>query len=354
MLVVGAGVSGLTTAICLAEAGLPVTIVSDRMPAQTTSSVAGAIWGAHLTEPGERTATWARQTLTELLSLTGEPAAGVRIGSGVLALRPAPEPPRDGARPGQNGTGTPGAGPPGAGAPEGGTLDARPADLAGHADVRACEPASLPPGYDRGWRYSAALVQMPVYLDYLRSRCERAGARLEVAEVTSLTGAAQRWGARVVVNCTGAWARHLAGDPQVTPVRGQAVVVENPGLTEFFIGLPSGGHELVYAFPHGGTVILGGSQAAGDWSLEPDPVTAERIVADCAAIDPRLRTARVLSHRVGLRPYRPVIRVEAEPPADASGPGPLVVHNYGHGGAGVTVSWGCARSAAAIVQRHLA
>jgi D-amino-acid oxidase len=341
VLVVGAGVSGLTTAICLAEAGLPVTIVSDRLPAQTTSSVAGAIWGAHLTEPGERTARWARQTLTELLSLTGESAAGVRIGSGVLALRPASGPRGGGSRPGRNGAGPPGVGPP----------DATPADLAGHASVQACEPASLPPGYDRGWRYSAALVQMPVYLDYLRSRCERAGATLEVAEVTSLTSAAHRWSARVVVNCTGAWARHLVPDPRVTPVRGQAIVAENPGLSEFFIGLPSGGHELVYVFPHGGTVILGGSQSAGDWSLEPDPVTAERIVADCAAVDPRLRGARVLAHRVGLRPFRPVIRVEAEPRAGA---GPLVVHNYGHGGAGVTVSWGCARSAAAIVQRHLA
>ena len=63
-----------------------------------------------------------------------------------------------------------------------------------------------------------------------------------------------------------------------------------------------------------------------------------------AAIEPRLNGARVLGHRVGLRPFRPQVRVEAEPP----GPGPLVVHNYGHGGAGVTLSWGCAREAAAL------
>jgi D-amino-acid oxidase len=111
-------------------------------------------------------------------------------------------------------------------------------------------------------------------------------------------------------------------------------------------------------------VVLGGTEIPGDWSLEPRPATAERILADCAAVDPRLRTARILEHRVGLRPARPRVRLEAESaggdgngpargPGSGSGPGSgtvrLVVHNYGHGGAGVTLSWGCAREAAQLV-----
>ena len=56
-----------------------------------------------------------------------------------------------------------------------------------------------------------------------------------------------------------------------------------------------------------------------------------------------------LGHRVGLRPFRPQVRLEAEP----SGSGPLVVHNYGHGGAGVTLSWGCAREAAGLAAQAL-
>jgi len=91
---------------------------------------------------------------------------------------------------------------------------------------------------------------------------------------------------------------------------------------------------------------------------------AERILRDCAAIDPRVAGARVLGHRVGLRPFRPRVRLEAEPPgaAQAEPPGtaraghesgPAVVHNYGHGGAGVTLSWGCAREAAALVTHAL-
>jgi D-amino-acid oxidase len=83
---------------------------------------------------------------------------------------------------------------------------------------------------------------------------------------------------------------------------------------------------------------------------------ADRILRDCAAVEPRVAGARVLGHRVGLRPFRPRVRLEAEPPGPARaghGPGPAVVHNYGHGGAGITLSWGCAREAAALVTQAL-
>jgi len=58
VLVVGAGVSGLTTAVCLAEAGRGVEIRADRLPPDTTSAVAGALWGPHLVETGERAVRW--------------------------------------------------------------------------------------------------------------------------------------------------------------------------------------------------------------------------------------------------------------------------------------------------------
>jgi D-amino-acid oxidase len=151
----------------------------------------------------------------------------------------------------------------------------------------------------------------------------------------------------VIVNCTGAGARDFVPDPAVTPVRGQVVVAENPGLTEFFIGTPDETHELRYVVPHAGRVVLGGTEIEGDWSLDPRPATAQRILADCAVIDPRLATARILEHRVGLRPVRPEVRLEA---GAADGGGRLLVHNYGHGGSGVTLSWGCAREVARLVE----
>ena len=57
----------------------------------------------------------------------------------------------------------------------------------------------------------------------------------------------------------------------------------------------------------------------------------------CALVAPRLKGARILGHRGGLRPVRPLVRLETERIGESR-----VVHNYGHGGAGVTLSWGCA------------
>jgi D-amino-acid oxidase len=319
VLVVGAGVSGLTTAVCLAENGLNVWVRAARPPQDTTSAVAGAIWGPHLVETGERAARWRRTTLAVLRELATGPAsrsAGVRIVSGIQVFRGTPP-------------GTP----------------APPDWLTELGGCRPCGLAELPPGFSSGWRYAAPVAHMPTYLGYLQARFERAGGTLGVGTVVSLAGAAREAGARVVVNCSGAHARQLAGDPAVTPVRGQAVVAANPGLTEFLIAPGDGSAELAYLFPHGEEVILGGSEAAGDWNLEPDPAVAGRILRDCAAIEPRLRGAPVLAHRVGLRPVRPAVRLEAEPGGEGN---PLIVHNYGHGGGGVTLSWGCAHEAASL------
>jgi D-amino-acid oxidase len=318
VLVIGAGVAGLTTAVCLAESGLAVAVQASQPPGQTTSAVAGAIWGRHLVEDTDRVTRWCAETLEVFTALAADPGTGVRLVTGTDAAR--------GAYP-------------------------RPDWAVPLRDLRPCEPEALPAGFAAGWRYTAPVVSMPVYLDYLAVRLRQAGGEITTAPLPSLVQAVQQSTAPVIVNCTGAGARDFVPDPAVTAIRGQVVVAENPGLTEFFIGAGDETHELSYMFPHRDRVVLGGTEVPGDWSLEPWPRTARRILADCAAIDPRLATARILEHRVGLRPVRAEVRLEAETDGfdgDGHGAGPLVIHNYGHGGGGVTLSWGCAREAARL------
>ena len=302
VLVIGAGVSGLTTAICLAEAGLSVTIRTAALPGQTTSVAAGAVWGLTRVGPPDRTVEWGRAGLEALSKLAAEPGTGVRMAAGKEISR-AP-------------------------------LEAR--DWTGLVTgLRPCEKSELPDGFTDGWHYTAPLATMPVYLDYLQARFEQAGGTLEVSPVRSLGELAGA--APVVVNCSGAAAHDLVPDPAVVPVRGQVVIAANPGIEEFLIDRDPEPPWIVYMFPHGATILLGGTNDEGNWDKDPKTEVAERIMAECSAIEPRLRGVEILGHRVGLRPCRPEVRLESEP-----FDGGVLWHNYGHGGAGISLSWGCA------------
>jgi D-amino-acid oxidase len=116
------------------------------------------------------------------------------------------------------------------------------------------------------------------------------------------------------------------------------VVTANPGITDFFAEDSDTSTELLYILPHTDRLVLGGTAEPGRWSLTPDPAAAAAIVARCAAVMPSIATAPVLEHRVGLRPRRSQVRLEEE----AGYNGTRMIHSYGHGGAGVSLSWGCA------------
>jgi D-amino-acid oxidase len=307
VVVIGAGVSGLTTAICLAEAGLAVGVRAAEPPLATTSAAAGALWGLHLVGMDERVPRWAGITLARLLDMLGDEPTGVRLVCGIEASRSSRQNP--------------------------------PAWLAS-ADGQPPRPAgALPAGYAAGWELTAPLVAMPVYLGYLLDRLQRSGVDVRDDRMFgSLPEAIEQTGAPVVVNCSGIGAHALVPDPAVTPVRGQVVVVANPGISDFFVGAGEDSDDLIYLFPHRDTVVLGGTEQPGNWNVEPDPATAERIMRSCTALEPRLAGTEVIAHRVGLRPVRPSVRLEAEELGD----GRRLLHNYGHGGAGLTLSWGCA------------
>ncbi|GHF36993.1 FAD-dependent oxidoreductase [Streptomyces morookaense] len=314
VIVVGAGIAGLTSAVVLAERGLRVAVWSREAPAETTSAVAGALWWPYRIDPQEAVAAWSLRSLTVLAALAARPAeTGVRMVAGTYA----------GAGPAE-------LGPWAAGVP----------------GLRAAMRGELPPGYGRAVRVHVPLLDMPAHLAYLQRRLAAAGgAVMPGRPVSSLAEAARR--APAVVNCTGLGARHLVPDPGVYPVQGQLVVVENPGVHEWFAEAEADerGTDSVYVFPQPYGVVLGGTARSHVWDRSPVPSTAQAIIARCARVHPGLGQARVLAHRVGLRPARAAVRLESETLPG----GGMLVHNYGHGGAGVTVSWGCAEAVAELV-----
>jgi D-amino-acid oxidase len=95
---------------------------------------------------------------------------------------------------------------------------------------------------------------------------------------------------------------------------------------------------LMYAIPRTNDCVFGGTNELSD-NLAVDPSTTSRIVAECSRVL-NIEKPRVIAERVGLRPFR---RSGVRQERDQLRDGRTVVHNYGHGGAGFTLSWGCAR-----------
>ncbi|TDC35283.1 FAD-dependent oxidoreductase [Kribbella albertanoniae] len=296
VIVVGAGVIGLTCAVRLAESGYEVAVLARDLPLETTSSVAGAIWGPYLAEPADRVAKWAKASYDEFTKLAErEPSVQLRHGRELLVER-TPDPV---------------------------WADVLP-DLT--------RVASPPTGFADGWAFTAPVVEMPQYLPSLVKRLENAGGTLTRAALSGLPSSAD-----LVVNCTGLGARLTAGDPTVTPVRGQVLSVAQCGLSEWLIA--DRADATTFVIPRSNDVIVGGTSEPGDWNLAADPSVSTAILERAAVLVPQLRKATVLRARVGLRPHRPSVRCELVD---------KVIHCYGHGGSGVTLSWGCADEVLAL------
>jgi D-amino-acid oxidase len=287
---------GLTCAVRLLEAGHRVDVVARDLPRETTSAVAAAIWYPYLAFPPDRVAAWSARTFEVLAGLAEDETSGVRMvpGTEVLA-EPAVLPWWAAAVPG------------------------------------LARASTVPEGYVDGWSFTTPIIEMPVHLDWLRTRVLDLGGTLTRLNVRALPD-----GADLVVNCAGLGARLLGADLSITPVRGQVVIVEQFGLDRWWLD-PAG---PTYVVPRSGDVVVGGTEEPGEWSRTPSPQTAAAILERAARLEPRLTGARVLRHKVGLRPARPTVRLERVG---------RVIHCYGHGGAGVTLGWGCADEVAGLV-----
>lgn len=311
IVVVGAGVSGLTSAICLAEAGWPVRVWAAAMPQQTTSVVAGAVWAPpRPAERASKTLAWTQHSLGVFRELASDPGTGVRMTPAIAV-----------------------------GELTGSEAMSSAATLI--PDLRAADPADLPEGFSTGFRATMPMIDMPQYLNYLTDRLAAAGPEIEMRPVRSLVEVADT--APIVVNCAGLGAGALAGDDTIRPLFGQHVVLANPGVRQLFLEINTGPEWTCY-FPHPQRVVCGGISIPGRWDTTADPEVSERILQRCRRIEPRLGEAEVIETITGLRPDRPSVRVEAEPLGRA-----LCIHNYGHSSNGVTLSWGCARDVVRLV-----
>ena len=300
--IIGAGVTGLTSGVLLAEAGYRARIFAEEIGPRTTSAAAAAVWFPYDAEPAEAVIAWSLETFEVLRDLCRDPASGVSM------------------------------------------IELRQFSRAGELEIpswalslgaRRLAVDSIPKSFRSGFALEVPLLDTTRYLDYLAARFGAADGEIESGvRFARLEKVACDW--ELLVNCTGVGARTLVPDPAVEPHRGQVVIV--PRIAEPY-AVVCDDPPLMYAIPRENDCVFGGTNEQSS-VREADPAQTAQIVAECSRVL-EIEPPPILGARVGLRPFR---RAGVCLRADSLGDGRRVIHNYGHGGSGFTLSWGCARA----------
>ena len=302
--VIGSGVIGLSAAHELAPQVSPGHVAYDQELHECVSSVAAAIWFPYHSENSLAADQLLARSLARFEQLSEHPETGIDL------------------RRGLNVDHLPGA------------------DRSWTRIVSGTEEAAaedLPAGAHAGVWATVPIITMSTYLGWLRGQVEALGVKFEKRTVADLAELKDE--ADLVVLAAGLRGGELLGDDEtVYPIRGQVVRLANTkNLTQWLCDddYPDG---VSYIIPRREDIIVGGTDTANDWNREVEPQTAIDILERAAKLVPELEGLEVLEHKVGLRPARETIRLE-----HVAGQPLPVIAAYGHGGAGVTLSWGTAQ-----------
>jgi D-amino-acid oxidase len=314
--VIGAGVSGLTCGVVLAERGYRTAIFAKKTGQQTTSGAAAALWFPYDAEPPDKVIPWALRTFDVLSDLARVSGSGVsmielhqlsrageiQIPDWAIAL---------GAQ---------------------AVIHSSPSVMSSEVETSPVVSSAF---FKSGFALTVPLMDTTIYLDYLANRFVAAGglitANIHFNEPEDVDRKFD-----FVINCAGIGARELVEDLDLEAHRGQVAIVRR--IEHLSCAIVCDDAPLLYAIPRGNDCVFGGTNELSS-DLAADPATTTRIVAEGSRVL-NIEKPNVLAERVGLRPFRKSgVRVERDCLRD----GRTVIHNYGHGGSGFTLSWGCAR-----------
>lgn len=309
--IIGSGVIGLTTAIVLLEKNYDVSITAEHSVHNTVSAKAAAVWFPFKVEPRAKAKQWSSESYEIFEKLAVLPHSGVSMVDFLILIKEEEDAWWKSAIP--------------------------------EKSLRKARTEELPTGYDLGYMMNVPLIETPIYLDYLLARFYKLGGDIVLKKIKDIEEVGEK--NDFVINCTGLGAVDLVGDQQMYPIRGQIVKVDPianiDGFAEDYAS-GEGLNELAYLIPRSDCMVLGGTTDIGQIDLEPNEETTQRIIEDCMELAVDLETVTVQSVVVGLRPGRSTVRLEKEE-------GRNIIHNYGHGGGGFTVSWGCADEVSTLI-----
>lgn len=307
VIIIGCGISGLSTAYVLQNAGYEVEIITKDLPENTVSNVAAAVWFPFWAAPRERVMNWCKTSYIFYQNLKEKGWRGIET----VPLKILTN---------DNWT--------------------RPDWLDGFPDTHrttlvSAEEKALPKGYQFAYEMDIFVIETPIFMPFLMQQFLEKGGKITQQTITDFDNFIDKNKNKIVVNCTGLAAKELVNDNELFPIQGQIVKIEKQKNVNAAVFDDDEHNAIAYIIPRTDAVILGGTAIENSYNEIPNLDTQNDIVRRCQNIEPNLATPTVLASITGLRPGRKTVRVERETARN-------VIHNYGHGGSGFTINWACA------------
>ena len=351
ILIVGAGVSGLTTGYVLSEQGHDVIVLAEKDASETPSVIAGALWewppavcGHHDDVKSlDRSKRWCIRSYERFSELSNEASSGVSMRKSHFYFYKAVE--------------------------ESDKELTKMLELMPHVAGFVRDPELIVQnginpslGLVDAYSHLAPIIDTDVYMEMLRQQLALSGCRFVrrrlMGDLRDTAGdLLAEFDAAIIVDCAGLGSRELASDPMF-PLRGALVRMVNdgkrmPSITDAHCithDESNADQNMIYVVPRGkDRLLLGGIAEPNEWDTNinlTNCAAVRDILERCRRFMLVLRRAKfhVSPVSVGLRPARPRnVRLECEPAHPR-------IHNYGHGGSGFSLSWGCAEEVADLVR----
>lgn len=305
--VIGAGISGLSTAFVLNEAGHTITILAKDFSANIVSYKAAAFWFPYHIRNDKRAIEWCKQSYTFFKRHSADTATGISM---IPLLKVAKKGEND---------------------PEE-WLDFMPEN-----SYTLLPENELPYGYAIGYKAIVPLIETQIFLPWLSKQLKNLGVQFIEKEVNDLNTISHQFD--IIINCTALGSKVLCNDETIIPVRGQVALLQTQILDYIFLDNQS----PTYVVPRKDATIIGGTYEENIHDAITEEKTLEMLVDKASSILPALQNKKRIGDWAGLRPFRPMVRLEQEG---------KIIHNYGHGGSGYTLSFGCAREVQKIIATH--
>jgi D-amino-acid oxidase len=305
--IVGAGISGLSCAYLLSEKNYDLTIFAKAFSPHITSNRAAAFWFPYHIRNDKRGIAWCKASYEFFKNLSGDVATGISMRQLIKVVR-------------EN------------------VVEEKPVwiEFMPEGSYRIMPKKDLAKGIAKAYDVMVPLIETQIFLPYLREYLKEKKVKFEEVEITNLSALSSSYDR--IINCTGLGARDLCNDESLVPVRGQVALIETK--KDFPIYLDN--ETPLYIVPRKDAMIIGGTYEQNMFEEATESQTIERLLNNAYEVFPELKRQKVLGSWSGLRPYRPAVRVEREN---------NIIHNYGHGGSGFTLAFGCAAEVVRLVEQ---